>query len=146
MNASSNFATVTFFIVFKMCRHCVNAVLSLKIPHLVCIQNFFYKCPKFCEKTSTIFFQKQFSSELCSSGIFCINLSFSPPFHTLLICLLQLCRRASLLQDLFIHIRYCSICLHLHPTILRNYYTSYTTLQGWDHKEEKTMTSPWPST
>ena len=27
VNASSNFATVTFFIVFKMCRHRVNAVL-----------------------------------------------------------------------------------------------------------------------
>ena len=28
MNASSNFPTVTFFIVFKMCRHRVNAVLD----------------------------------------------------------------------------------------------------------------------
>ena len=28
VNASSNFATVTFFIVFKMCRHRVNAVLD----------------------------------------------------------------------------------------------------------------------
>ena len=29
VNASSDFATVTFFIVFKMCRHRVNAVLDL---------------------------------------------------------------------------------------------------------------------
>ena len=28
VNASSNFATVTFFTVFKMCRHRVNAVLD----------------------------------------------------------------------------------------------------------------------
>ena len=28
VNASSDFATVTFFIVFKMCRHRVNAVLG----------------------------------------------------------------------------------------------------------------------
>ena len=31
VNASSNFATVTFFIVFKMCRHRVNAVLNRKL-------------------------------------------------------------------------------------------------------------------
>ena len=31
MNASSNFAAVTFFTVFKMCRHRVNAVINVKI-------------------------------------------------------------------------------------------------------------------
>ena len=32
--------------------------------------------------------------------------------------------------------------LHLHSTIPSNYYTiNYTTLQGWDHKEQETMTT-----
>ena len=40
MNASSNFAAVTFFTVFKMCRHRVNAVLKIRVLQTECVLQF----------------------------------------------------------------------------------------------------------